>query len=212
MRIMAKIEGVDPPAWLRGRSRLAAQAITAGVHAAMTGAHHDIRAMIAAAGMGRRLGNAVRLHLYPKPPAYSPRAAADIVANRNAADIIEAFEEGVSIQGKPYLAIPTKDIPRGRYGVKLTPREVEMHFLQKLEYRVLGGKPCLVLPQARLGRRGARAASMRQVARGQGMVVVAFWLVRSVNLRKRLSAKPIVAGWVRRLPGIIDRAAAGLRG
>lgn len=215
MRIVAKIEGVDPPAWLRERSRLAAQAITVGVHAAAAGTHQDIRAMIRSAGMGQRLGNAVRLGLYPKSPAYSPRAAGDVVARGNAADIIQAFTQGVTIRGKGrMLAIPTQAVPRGRYNAKLTPREVELRFVRKLEYRVLGGKPVLVLPQARttkkLGR--ARTASARMIRQGKDREVVMFVLRDTATLPKRLAPGPIAAGWARRIPGIIDRAAAELRG
>ena len=214
IRLIARIEGVDPPEWLRSRSRLAARAISIGIDAGGKGAQQDLRAMIRASGLGQRLGNAVRQSTYPRAPAYSPRAASEIVATRNAADIIRAFSEGATIRGKggKFLAIATAAVPRGRFGAKLTPREVEARFLQKLEYRELGGRPCLVLPQARLLRRGAKAATSRQQARGKGMVVVAFWLVPSVTIPQRLAPKPIAAAWARRLPGIIDRAAAGLRG
>lgn len=215
MRVIAKIEGVDPPAWLRERSRLAARAVTVGVHAAMGGAHQDLRAMVRSVGMGVRLGNAIRLKLYPKPPAYSPRAAAEIVAMRNAADIIETFSEGATISGKGrMLAIPTQAVPRDRWNAKLSPREVELRFLRKLEYRVLDGKPALVLVEARTTKRlgRARAASQRMIRRGKDREVVMFWLKNSVTMPKRLTPRPILAAWAQRLPGIIDRAAAGLRG
>jgi hypothetical protein len=214
VRIIARIEGVNPPAWLRERSRLAARAVTIGIDAAGKGAQQDIRAMIRAAGMGQRLGNAVRQATFPRPPAYSPRAASEISASRGAADIIRAFSEGANIRGKgKMLAIPTAAVPRGRYNAKLTPREVEVRFLRKLEYRVLGGKPALVLVEARTTRRGAvRAATRQQIARGKAREVVMFWLKDSVTLPKRLTPAPIVAAWALRLPGIIDRAAAGLRG
>ena len=215
MRLIAKIEGVDPPEWLRSRSRLAARAISIAMDAAGKGVQQDIRLMIRASGMGTRLGNAVRQHTYPRPPAYSPRAASEVVASRNAADIIEAFSDGATIRAKggKYLAIPTDAVPRGRWGEKLTPRAAEVRFLQKLEYRVLDGKPCLVLPQGRTTKRGqARNASRTAVRAGRGRDVVLFWLVPSVTLTQRLAPKPIAARWARRLPGIIDRVAAGLRG
>lgn len=214
MRLVAKIDGVDPPAWLRGRSRVAARAITIGMDAAGKGAQQDIRGMIRAAGMGTRLGNAVRQATFPRPPAYSPRAATEISASSNAADIIRAFSEGVTIRGKgKMLAIPTAAVPRGRYNARLTPREVETRFLRKLEYRVLGGKPALVLVEARTVRSGAaRAATRTQIARGRAREVVMFWLKDSVTLPKRLAPAQIISAWARRLPGIIDRAAAGLRG
>lgn len=215
MRVLARIEGVDPPEWLRSRSRLAARAITVGMDAAGKGAQQDLRAMVRSAGLGQRLGNAIRQSTYPRPPAYSPRAASEIVANRNAADIIRSFSEGatISAKGGKYLAIATDAIPRGRWGEKLTPRQAEARFLQKLELAVIGGRPCLVLPAARLTRGGrARGASSRQLARGRVRAVVAFWLVPQVTLAQRLAPRPIAAAWARRLPGIIDRAAAGLRG
>ena len=214
MRVVTKIEGVDPPAWLRSRSRLAARVITIGVDAAGKGAQQDIRAMVRAAGMGTRLGNAVRQATYPKLPNVSMRAASEIYATSNAADIIEAFSEGVTIRGRgKYLAIPTAAVPRGRYNAKLKPREVEMRFLRKLEFRLLGGKAALVLPEARTTRGGAvRAANRQQISLGKSREVVMFWLRDSVTLPRRLNPKAIAASWVRRIPGIIDRAAAGLRG
>lgn len=213
MRVIAKIEGVQPPAWLQSRSRLAAMAITQGVTAAMTGAQQDFRTMIRGAGMGNRLGNAVRLARYPQAPGYSMRAAAEIRANGNAADIIEAFSEGVTIRGRGrMLAIPTAAVPRGRWNARLTPREVEMRFLRKLEFRLLGGKPALVLVEARTTRRGlARGATRQQIARGRAREVVMFWLKDAVTMPKRLTPQPIVAAWARRLPAMIDRAATMLR-
>jgi hypothetical protein len=214
VRVLARIDGVDPPAWLRERSRLAARAVTIAIDAAGKGAQQDIRAMVRATGMGQRLANAVRQNTFPRPPAYSPRAVSEISASRGAADIIRAASEGAVIRGKGrMLAIPTAAVPRGRYNAKLTPREVEVRFLRKLEYRVLGGKPALVLVQARTTRGGAvRAATRQQIARGKAREVVMFWLKDSVSMPKRLTPAPIMSAWARRLPGIIDRAAAGLRG
>jgi len=214
MRVVQKIEGVSVPAWLLSRSRLAARAITIGVDASGKGAQQDIRAMVRAAGMGTRLGNAVRQATYPRLPTVSMRAASEIYATSNAADIITAFSDGVAIRGRgKQLAIPTAAVPRGRYNAKLSTREVEMRFLRKLELRILGGKPALVLPEARTTRGGAvRAANRQQIARGKSREVVMFWLRDSVTLPKRLNPKAIAASWARRIPGIIDRAAAGLRG
>lgn len=214
MRVIARIEGIDPPEWLRSRTRLAARAISIGVDAAGKGAQQDIRAMIRAAGMGQRLGNAVRQATFPRPPAYSPRAVSEISASRNAADIIRSFTEGVPIRGKgKMLAIPTAAVPRGRWNAKLTPREVEVRFLRKLEFRLLGGKPALVLVEGRTTRRGvARAATRTQIARGKAREIVMFWLKDAVQVPRRLTPAPIMSAWARRLPGIIDRAAASLRG
>jgi hypothetical protein len=212
-RVLIRMEG-DPSAWLLSRGRLAAQAITMGQDAASKGLQQDVRAMIRSAGLGTRLGNAIRQATYPKPPRYSPRAASEVSASGNAADIIRAFDQGVTIRGKgKAIAIPTAAVPRGRWGAKLTPHEVEMRFLRKLELRRLAGKPALVLPEARTTRAGrARAATRKQVAAGRGGEVVMFWLRDSVTLSKRLRVSSLAAEWNRRLPGIVDRAAAGLRG
>ena len=96
MRIVAKIQGIAPSDWLTSRTRVAAQAISIGIDAAGKGAQQDIRAMIRAAGMGQRLGNAVRQSTFPKAPRVSMRAASELSASGNAADIIEAFSEGAS--------------------------------------------------------------------------------------------------------------------
>ena len=111
------------------------------------------------------------------------------------------------------LAIPTAAVPRGRYNAKLTPREVEVRFLRKLEFRLLGGKPALVLVEARTTRGGAaRGATRGQIARGRGREVVMFWLQDSVILPKRLAPRPIAATWARRLSSLVDRAATSLKG
>lgn len=214
MRVVAKIQGIAPTAWLTSRSRVAAQAISIGIDAAGKGALQDIRAMIRGAGMGQRLGNAVRQNTFPKLPRVSMRAASEISASGNAADIIEAFSEGVTIRGRGrYLAIPTVAVPRGRYNAKLTPRELEMRFLRKLELRIFRGKACLVLVEARTTRAGAaRGATRSQIARGRGREVVMFWLQDSVTLPKRLAPRAIANAWARRIPGLIDRAAASLKG
>lgn len=214
VRVVARIEGVDPPAWLNARMRVAAQAISIGIDAAGKGAQQDIRAMIRSAGMGQRLGNAVRQNTFPTPPRASMRAASEIYASSNAAEIIEAFSEGVTIRGRGrYLAIPTAAVPRGRWNAKLTPREVETRFLRKLELRVFRGKPALVLVEARTTRSGsARGATRAQIARGRAREVVMFWLKDSVTLPKRLAPRPIASTWARRLPGLIDRAASSLKG
>lgn len=213
MRVVAKIYGTVPPDWLNARSRIAAQAISIGVDAAGKGAQQDIRAMIRAAGMGQRLGNAVRQSTFPKAPRTSMRVASELSASGNAADIIEAFSEGVTIRGRGrYLAIPTAAVPRGRWNAKLTPREVETRFLRKLELRVLRGKPALVLVEARTTRSGAaRAATRQQVSSGRTREVVMFWLQDSVSLPKRLAPRSVAASWARRLPSLIDRAAASLK-
>lgn len=213
MRIVAKIEGIAPPDWLNSRTRVAAQAITIGIDAAGKGAQQDIRAMIRAAGMGQRLGNAVRQSTFPKAPRFSMRAASEISASSNAADIIEAFSDGVTIRGRGrYLAIPAA-VPRGRWNARLTPREVETRFLRKLELRVFRGKPALVLVEARTTRGGSvRGATRGQIARGRAREVVMFWLQDSVTLPKRLAPRPIAATWARRLPSLVDRAATSLKG
>ena len=213
MRIVARIEGIAPPDWLNSRTRVAAQAISIGIDAAGRGAQQDIRAMIRAAGMGQRLGNAVRQSSFPKAPRFSNRAASELSASSNAADIIEAFSEGVTIRGRGrYLAIPTVAVPRGRWNAKLTPREVETRFLRKLELRVFRGKPALVLVEARTTRGGSvRGATRGQIARGRAREVVMFWLQDSVTLPKRLAPRPIAATWARRLPSLVDRAATSLK-
>lgn len=213
MRVIARVEGTVPAEWLRSRSRLAARAITIGMDAVTTGAAQDARAMVRAAKLGNRLAGAVQAITYPRPPRYSMRAAGEIVVSGRVAPIIQAFEEGAVITPKgKYLAVPTPAVSMG-FRQRPTVRQVEARYVQKLEYRVIGGRPCLVLPLARLGRTGRlRAASGRQIARGRAQAVVAFWLVPSVTITKRLDLRGVARAWMRRLPGLIDRAAAGLRG
>lgn len=214
MRVTAKAEG-DPGGWALGLGQLSAEAVTVAMATAADGMKADIRAMIAGAGMGVRLGNAVRGASYPKPPKASLRAAAQLTAHGSAADIVIAFSSGLTIAGHgKLLAIPTEAVPRGRYNQKLTPKEVELRFLQKLRLRVyLGGAMALVLQEGRVTRAGrAKGATRRQVARGQAKEIVMFWLKPMVRLPRRLSPNQVGAKWYGELPRLIDRAAAALGG
>ena len=94
---------------------------------------------------------------------------------------------------------------------------------QILVFATLGGlildlMPCVfpvlamkAMAMAKLGG-AARGAIRTQIARGRAREVIMFWLKDSVSLPKRLAPRPIAANWARRLPSLIDRAAASLKG
>lgn len=89
-----------------------AQAVTAAITAATNGAKTEIRAAIGAAGLGRRLPNAVGSAVYPPRGQASIGAAGTIYARGPNADmILNAFNTGATIKpgdGRKYLMIPTK--------------------------------------------------------------------------------------------------------
>lgn len=123
MRIVTKIEGnlkLDMETEVRIGKMAALGAVT-GVAAAIK---MDWRAQIAAAGLGRRLGNSVRSETYPKN--IGSLNAAGLVWS-NAKKIVGAFENGVEITAKNsrFLAFPLPSSGLKQLGKRITPDEWE---------------------------------------------------------------------------------------
>ena len=187
------------------------KAVAAGMRQAGEGLKRDWRGQIVAAGLGVRLGNAIRAKHYPGRPSLG--AAALVYGQpsrgRNSVPaILESFDQGAVIRGRsgPFLAVPTDAVPRGRGGARLTPEEFKRRTGQELRFVRRGrGQPSLLVAEGRVSRRGRYAVSRSKTGRGRATVVV-FILVPQVTLRKRLDLKSAADRWAGRVPALITAA------
>ena len=186
------------------------KAVAAGVRAAGEGLKQDWRGQIVSAGLGARLGNAIRAKHYPGRPSLG--AAALVYAQPSQAPkIVNAFEEGTTIRSQNgfWLAIPTDAAPRGARGKRITPGEFERRTGQRLRFVYRRGQSSLLVAEGRLTTRGRSpgrfAVSRSKTGRGRATVVV-FILVPQVTLRKRLDLKSAADRWAGRVPALITAA------
>lgn len=142
------------------------------------------RADIAAAGFSRRWQNALRVDRYPRK-GVSANAALWIYHKIPYADI---FETGGTIQGKPYLWIPTSNAPkrlgRSKFNIRNYQKEVG-----PLKFINPPGKPPLAI--AAYGGRSTKKLSQAGLRRGGDKTVVLFVGVPSVNIRDRFHLREI---------------------
>lgn len=193
---------------MREEAALAEAAVTAGVREASDGLKSELRAQIAAAGLGTRLANTWRARVYP--PGRPSIGAAGLVWS-NAPTIVRAFDEGAVIRSRDgfWLAIPLPAAGRGRRGKKLTPGEWERMHGERLRFVYRRGKPSLLVAElrARTGKRGGFGKASEAARRtGRGLVSVpVFLLVPQVTLEKRLDIDPAAKRWIARLPQLVAR-------
>lgn len=207
MRIVTKIEGdlkLDMEMTVRA-GRLAALGAVTGVGAAIK---DNWRGQIASAGLGRRLGNTVRMEAYPRQGSLN---AAALVWSK-AKKIVGAFETGVEIRAKTarFLAIPLPAAGKSTRNGRITPGEWERRRGRKLVYieRRRGGallvdNGTVLRGPATFGRGGVARGSRK---RAKDPVPI-FVLVPRVRLQKRLGlltaadrlanqmGARLVAGW-----------------
>lgn len=198
--------------------------VTAGVRGATEGMKIEMRQAVNNAGLGTRLGNAIRSEGYPQDRRgkTSFHAAGLVFVRRpkgersGALEIFDAFGRGVTItaRGGKYLAIPTRAVPRTR-GRQMTPAEVEQFYGRKLVVRP-GGRPdqvLLFLPLIRAKSRrrpGYRSATPRRVKAGREVEdVLLFVLVKQVRLDKRLDFDSIADKWAGQIPRLIQLVGGG---
>ncbi|MFK4047659.1 DUF6441 family protein [Roseomonas mucosa] len=210
------VEAPDPQQEADLRARLLAKAMTATMREASVGLKGSLRAQISAAGMGTRLGNAVRDKAYPdRTGAYSPKAVAEVRANRNAGAILRSFSQGATIvpgSGQRALAIPTARVPTDRYGRKLSPAEAKLRFGERLV--VIPGKArngtrilksanaALALTEAVVTKRGLR----RGRAGRRSKITILYWLVPSAQIPRKLNPEEAAAQWTAQLPRLLGLA------
>lgn len=204
--------------WLGARVDVMAGAVRAGMLAAAEGLKLDLRAEIAKAGLGEKLGNAVGSEVYPKNAKGSLGAAGVVFSRGQRADLLlTVHSRGATIRGRSgWLAIPTENVPRqgGRRGggKPMTPVEVEAAYNQDLRFvpgRRGGGRAVgyLVLDNAvaRRSGKGVRAATKGRRHRNRQTAIM-FILVRQTTLRSRFRPELLAARWIARAPDLIDRA------
>lgn len=207
LRITAALSG-ELAAFMAAEKRTGAEAVTAVVKRQGEAAKAAGRAMIAGAGLGRRLANTLRGTLYPErgvslEAAYVLRSSAIYVRAGGQVDLLTVYAEGATIRGRggQFLALPTR--AAGRTGGRaLSPKDYPADFFTFLPLR--SGIAALV-------EREAEAAARK---RGAGFPPILFVLVREVTVPARLGGlvgvlesfgddldAQIVAEWERRMEG-----------
>lgn len=206
MKIDVGIAG-DVAALMRAEVAAGQRAVSTTMHQVGGGLKEDWRGQITGAGLGRRLGNTIRLAVYPK--GRDSLDAAALVWSK-APVIIGAHETGPLIRARHgfWLAIPTPAAGKAARGQRVTPAGWEKKTGVKLRFVFRRRGPSLLVADAvRLNTRGMAAVSKSKTGRGQVTVPI-FLMVHQVKLPKRLdlardaeralAAVPgrIVANWV----------------
>lgn len=185
-----------------------ARAQHAAIKAAAEGAQREMRDLVARAGLGRQLPQAVRMAMHPKRPPATRPAAEIFPGSKKAAQIFDAFMNGAVITGRggQHLAIPTESVPRiGRGGrTPMTPAQVAAQFgpLKSIPTGNPRAPFILAVPtiDAKSGT-GVRTATRRRRAQGrQAKMTAMFVLVREVRLAKRMDPDAIAEKWASRIP------------
>lgn len=184
LRLNAALRG-DLEGFLAGELKAGNRAVGSVMRRHVTKLKQDVRAAIAGAGLGARLGNAIRGSVVVDrnvPMNTRGRVASTALYKRpgGLVDLITVFQEGATItaRGGKYLAIPVGA------GKKEKLENLKSEDIELLPFR--NGKGFVVL------RRGARG-----FGRGGGGVL--FLLVKQVRIKPRLS-----------LDGLADAASAGI--
>ena len=180
-------------------------------HAAST-MREEMRSAMSGAGLGN-LGRALGYAAYPGGGTYSFHPAAEVFVRGKAPSarrwegIIDAFNEGATIRSKRgWLAIPTKNCPKGSRGRYLSPDEVAERFGPLSS--VAKGRVVLLFADVIAGKSGgARRATAGRRAQGrEAKLVLMFVLVRETTIRKRLDLDTVVNRWQTRFPAMIAEA------
>lgn len=183
-------------------------------HAAST-MRDEMRAAMANAGLGK-LGRALGYAAYPGGGTYSFHPAAEVFVRGKAASaakwegVIDAFAQGATIRSKRgWLAIPTKNCPKGNRGRYLTPDQVAERFGPLRS--IAAGKSVLLFADVVAGKSGGvrKATAGRRAQGREAKLVLMFVLVRETSIRKRLDLNAIVARWQTRYPAMIADALQG---
>jgi len=218
--------------YLESESRNVARAVTIGITAAAEGAKLELRRSVSSYagsfGKGRmgRVANAIRAETYPRPPKYSPAAAAHVFAQGEQAErIFVAFSTGPYItpkagrptftgKGRPALAIPLHQF-RDINGDLLGPRSSywggRLVFIPARD-RSGSGVGVLALPAGGRKsqiRRQRNTVNRRSLSRqiDQKMVPM-FALVRAVRHPKLMDPQAVGAKWAAAAPGLVQQALA----
>lgn len=164
--------------------RAGEKAVTRTMRAAAVDLKAKWRGQITSAGLGRKLGNAVRSASYP---ARSESMNAAAMVWTRAPKITAAHEAGPLIRSASgfFLAIPTPAAGVKAGGARMTPGEWEKRRGLRLRFVYRRGRPSLLVAESRLNTRGSAVASRSKTGRGVATVPI-FILVPQVRLKKRL--------------------------
>ncbi len=154
-----------------------AGAATAAMKDVTTKAKLDGRATIAAAGFSTKWQNALQSRVYPDKG--TSINAAGIVYHKIRYSAI--FEHGGKISGKPFLWLPTENVPAGaRLGGRLTPEKFIARFGALTFIPARNGHPPLLGFQ-KLTKRGKTAKR----GEGAGQFTIMFIGIPAVNIPKK---------------------------
>lgn len=185
-----------------GAEKQLAEASTDAMRGATLTMKAALRDQVRAAGLGSKVANTWRGDTYPKTGSALDPAG---WAYSNAPAIIDAFSSGATIRphdGRGYLWIPTRNVPRkpsaGRATNRgrMSPAEVEVRFNQ--DFIIRRGRRGHKLAFIAKGRGQTPKGRTRRVAKGRlahgdaAELVLMFTLVPSVRLPKLLD--PQAAG------------------
>ncbi len=166
--------------------RIIAKATTQAMHDVGRDAVQLGRQAIAGAGFSSRFQQSLKVKFFPSggKPVLNP--VAWIHTTINFADV---FEFGAQIPGRPYLWLPLPNVPPGKNGPHMTPREYVDSVGPLVTIRRPNGTPML---GARIGgespiRRAFKKLSGRKRAAGstRARVVPLFVAVRQVTIPKK---------------------------
>lgn len=189
--------------------------VRAGVEAATEGLKDELRDLVAAAGLGDRLGKAIGGNVYPKGGKGSLGAAGFVFPRgKKAAAIFESFNEGTTIRAKggKFLAIPTKEAGRAWRNGKARPQEFQERTGIKLRFVKLKNGNAVLVGDAITSKsgRGVRAATKGRRRQGRAAKPLVFFvLIRSMTVPRRLNFSASAQKWADRIPQLIEAAKQG---
>ena len=196
------------PAAVGAELARAERAVTAGMAKAAEGLRKELSVQTIAA-LGPRLGQTWKANVYPKGGVSMEPAGFVYSKIPKIIDFNSASRVVTPVTGEA-LAIPTRNVPRGRRGRRLSPVEVEAHFNAELRpVRLPSGRIGLVidvvagLSQRRPGFRLATKGRLKQGRRPRPVLM--FVLVRRVVGRRLIDVEGVAARWAQAVPRLIEQ-------
>lgn len=178
----------------KGMARTMSRALIGSLRATAKSITAEARQDIRAGGFTSRFQRAFTATLFPRQINAATPPANLNVRIRSRLGFIAVFENGATIQGKPFLWIPLPGVPAKIGGQRNTPKLFEKT-VGKLDYvRRPGAAPLLVGPAA--GVRGPKvglAALRRGQSGGKGVQHVPIFVgVKQIHLRARTHINRII--------------------
>ena len=207
LMLRPRLSAPDVAAALSGGEDQVAASSTAAMRELQLGLKGDLRAQVESAGLGGKLAKTWQGRVYPTDgDSLNPSA----FIWSKAAKLVDAYDRGAYISprdGRRYLALPTKNVPRKGRGWLMTPLDVETSFNQDLIVRP-GRRPGTLLAFVNVlparSQKGYRRATKQRLAQGRPLkLVLMFVLVRDVRVRRRLDIETVARLWASRYPALL---------